>query len=86
MRELGGMRRAVDDAVRTRLRKTDERGLAKRFIEHWNVEELTSRKNAGDIPVILDQLELPFPPQAGKKVAGQKDPLHVLLATNMIWV
>lgn len=86
MRELGGMRRAVDDAVRTRLRKTDERGLAKRFIEHWNVEELTSRKNAGDIPLILDQLELPFPAQAGQKAAGPKDPLHVLLATNMISV
>ncbi|MCB0198031.1 MAG: helicase, partial [Anaerolineae bacterium] len=64
IRELGGMRRAVDDAVRTRLRKADERGLAKRFIEHYNVEELTSRKGASDIPLILDQLEIPFPPQA----------------------
>ncbi len=36
--------------------------------------------------MILDKLELPFPPQAGQKAAGQKDPLHVLLATNMISV
>lgn len=86
VRELGGMRRAVDDAVRTRLRKADERGLAKRFIEHWHVEELTSRKGAGDIPLILDQLELPFPAPGAAKPEGQKDPLHVLLATNMISV
>jgi hypothetical protein len=86
MRELGGMRRAVDDAIRTRLRKTDERGLARRFIEHFTVEELTSRKGAGDIPAILDQLENPFPAQAGQKPPGDKRPLDVLLATNMISV
>ena len=33
MRELGGMRRVTDDAVRTRLRQMDARGLVKRFIE-----------------------------------------------------
>ena len=33
MRELGGMRRVTDDAVRTRLRTMDERGLVKRFID-----------------------------------------------------
>jgi hypothetical protein len=88
VRELGGMRRAVDDAVRTRLRKADERGLSKRFIEHWGVEELTSRKGAGDIPHILDRLETPFPAQARgkKKQSGQAYPLDVLLATNMISV
>ena len=32
MRELGGMRRLVDDDVRTRLRKMDQRGLARRFL------------------------------------------------------
>ena len=88
VRELGGMRRAVDDAVRTRLRKADERGLSKRFIEHYGVEELTSRKGASDIPLILDRLETSFPAQAGgkRKQAGQEYPLDVLLATNMISV
>ena len=81
MRELGGMRRAVDDTVRTRLRKADERGLAKRFIELWSVEELTSRKGAGDIPKTLDQLERQFDPNI-----QQNYPLDVLLATNMISV
>lgn len=81
VRELGGMRRAVDDAVRTRLRAADERGLARRYIEHWGVEELTSRKSAADIPRILEQLEQPFDPNAKKRTA-----LDVLLATNMISV
>ena len=31
MRELGGMRRLVDDDVDTRLRKMDQRGLARRL-------------------------------------------------------
>ena len=43
MRELGGMRRVVDDAVRTRLFRMDERGLAHRSVYPENVEELTSR-------------------------------------------
>lgn len=83
MRELGGMRRVVDDAVRTRLQKADLRGLAKRFIEHFTVEELTSRKGPVDIPQILTRLETPF-------LSGEKKqkpyPLDVLLATNMISV
>lgn len=81
VRELGGMRRAVDDAVSTRLRRANERGLARRYIEHRSVEELTSRKSAADIPAILDRLEMPFDP-ANKK----ERPLDVLLATNMISV
>lgn len=61
MRELGGMRRVSEDAVRTRLQKMDKRGLAKRYINHFDIEELTSRKSAGDIPKILDRLETRFP-------------------------
>jgi hypothetical protein len=93
MRELGGMRRLVDDDIRIRLAKMDSRGLAKRL--GINVEELTSRKNSTDIPVVLDRLETSFDPareaqikanrKAGKKV-DQLEPLHVLLATNMISV
>jgi hypothetical protein len=81
MRELGGMRRVTDDAVRTRLRQMDERGMAKRFIEPTETEELTSRKSAGDIPHILDRLEVPFP---AKK--SEEKPYDVVLATNMISV
>ncbi len=83
MRELGGMRRVVDDAVRTRLYRMDKRGLAKRAI--WGVEELTSRKSAADIPQILDRLEAPFAPNKEQKKKGKR-PLDVVLATNMISV
>ncbi|RME52230.1 MAG: helicase, partial [Caldilineae bacterium] len=83
MRELGGMRRVVDDAVRTRLLRMDRRGLAKRSA--WGVEELTSRKGAADIPLILDRLEVTFDPNR-KKGKGEKRPLDVVLATNMISV
>jgi hypothetical protein len=79
-RELGGMRRAVDDAVAMRLRRAAARGLANRTIEMSGVEELTSRKSAADIPDVLDRLELRF---GG---GGKRRPLDVLLATNMISV
>lgn len=81
MRELGGMRRVTDDAIRTRLQKMDERGLVKRFIDPDTTEELTSRKSAADIPRILDRLEKSFP---HKK--GESRPYDVVLATNMISV
>jgi len=81
MRELGSMRRAVDDAVNTRLRAADRRGLARRFLSPEGVEELTSRKNAADIPKTLDRLELSF--GSDRKVGR---PIDVLLATNMISV
>jgi hypothetical protein len=94
MRELGGMRRVVDDAVRTRLRRMSQRGLADRTLH--SVEELTSRKSSTEIPHILDRLEAPFDPQAeklraakkkaGEKVDYAKSPLDVVLATNMISV
>jgi hypothetical protein len=81
MRELGGMRRVTDDAVRTRLRQMDARGLVKRFIEPDSTEELTSRKSAVDIPRILDRLEKTFP-----RKKGEPRPYDVVLATNMISV
>lgn len=87
MRELGGMRRVVDDSVRTRLMRMDQRGFAKRYID-FGVEELTSRKGAADIPTILDQLETPFEldTSTGKRRRSGKRPLDVVLATNMISV
>jgi hypothetical protein len=97
MRELGGLRRVVEDAIRTRLEHMDQRGLARRYIHPFSVEELTSRKDATDIPAILDRLELVFDPQVtaerkrkreteAPKRGAEKWPLDVVLATNMISV
>jgi hypothetical protein len=92
MNELGGMRRLVDDDISTRLKKIDRRGLTQR--RHLRVEELTSRKSARDIPWVLSLLETPFDPakaptgqpkKAAVKADG-KNPIDVLLATNMISV
>ncbi len=89
MRELGGMRRLVDDDVRLRLQSTEDRGLANRKTP--SVEELTSRRSSADIPFILNRLETVFDPAQEKlrKAGKAKDkaaPLDVLLATNMISV
>ena len=54
LRELGGAKRLVDDDVKARLRKTDQRGLARRSLRV--VQELTSRISSTDIPDVLDQL------------------------------
>ncbi|OKH33164.1 helicase [[Phormidium ambiguum] IAM M-71] len=83
MRELGGTRRLVDDDIQSRLGKTDRRGLAKRL--RIEVEELTSRKNSTDIPIVLDWLETPFSSDKSQK-NNRRKPLDVLLATNMISV
>ena len=70
----------------------DKRGLCKRYLDTWAIEELTSRKSATDIPKILDQLERPFAEKPGKDGNGKgerrggKRPYDVLLATNMISV
>ena len=97
IRELGGMRRLVDDDVASRAKKMDARGLAKRFITpNRDVEELTSRIRSEDIPFILDRLEAVFDPATEWKPGKSKDKaetvaksqrrLDVLLATNMISV
>lgn len=93
IRELGGMRRLVDDDVRQRLRRIEIRGLANR--QPPVVEELTSRKTSTDIPKILDRLEVGFDPEDEAKrreLRRQGRPAHkavpydVLLATNMLSV
>lgn len=96
MRELGGMRRLVDDDVFTRCKKMDRRGLAKRFFGTDYLAELTSRMRSDDIPQTLDRLEAVFDPaleeqrrEAYKQKqfkTAPKRPLDVLLATNMISV
>src|SRR5881397_973797 len=96
MRELGGMRRLVDDDVFSRCRKQDRRGLAKRFFSGDYLAELTSRMRSEEIPQILDRLESGFDPELEEKRREAfktkdyknipKKPLDVLLATNMISV
>lgn len=93
IRELGGMRRLVEDDVKTRLGNLNSPNRKRR--QRLNLEELTSRKDSTDIPIILDRLEKSFNPQKeaqikAKKKAKEKiselEPLDVLLATNMISV
>jgi len=84
LRELGSMRRAVEDSVTTRLRMMDRHGLGRRSVTVWGVQELTSRLSATDIPDILSKLETPFP--ADGKPKGKQRPIDILLATNMISV
>ena len=81
MNELGGMRRFVEDDVRSRLIRMEQRGLARRNAPL--LEELTSRKSSTDIPDVLDKLERMFDPA---RETGSPRPLDVLLATNMISV
>lgn len=81
LRELGGTRRLVDDDITTRLGKMDKRGLKKRSLHYNSVDELTSRKDSTDIPILLDKLEIPFDPNNSRQ-----KPLDIILATNMISV
>jgi hypothetical protein len=84
LRELGGMRRLVDDDVRSRLTQVDSRGLKRRTLRlPQAVEELTSRKSATEIPEVLERMKCKFPP-FGQRPA--KPPIDVLLATNMLSV
>ena len=79
LRDLGGMRRLVEDDVSARLTRAEDRGLARRYDPL--LKELTSRLSSTDIPNILDQLSVPFP-----RVRDATPPIDVLLATNMIAV
>ncbi|HUC01021.1 MAG TPA: DISARM system helicase DrmA [Solirubrobacterales bacterium] len=85
LRELGGMRRLVEDDVQSRLFRAagDNRG---RLI----IEELTSRKSAADIPETLDQLGVQRlskePRKAPPTGVFEAPSIDVLLATNMISV
>lgn len=85
LRELGSMRRLVEDDVSTRtfritLSDLERPGLAQRKI--GKPEELTSRASSSDIPRILDQLEERFTTVVG----GSSRPIDVVLATNMVSV
>ncbi|MBL0266367.1 MAG: hypothetical protein IPQ05_21510 [Leptospiraceae bacterium] len=81
IRELGGMRRLIEDDVSSRLYRMDNRGLSQR--KRPRIEELTSRKSALEIPKILEILESPHPLN---DTEANKRYIDVLLATNMISV
>jgi hypothetical protein len=85
LRELGGMRRLVEDDVQSRLFRAEGNDRGRLIIE-----ELTSRKSAADIPVTLDQLGIRRPLQEKRKQRREgvyeAPSIDVLLATNMISV
>ncbi len=81
LRDLGGMRRLVEDDVSARLTRADERGLARRYDPL--LQELTSRLSSTDIPDVLAHLAVPFSRERAK---GERRPIDVLLATSMIAV
>lgn len=84
LRELGGMRRLLEDSVKARCKKMDSRGLENRT--RIAIEEMTSRRRASDIPVILSRLESPVPKEASERDAMKYKPIDALIATNMISV
>lgn len=86
LRELGGMRRLVEDDVKTRafriaLSDLERPGLAQRDVRQ--VQELTSRAASTEIPKILDWLEVKF---GNLDQESKISPLDVVLATNMVSV
>lgn len=91
IRELAGMRRLVEENVRTALEHGEDHGFARRHTPL--LEELTSRRGSADIPVLLDRMEIAFEPLPPGETRGKRrrpadrpPPLDVLLATNMISV
>ncbi|MFE9918532.1 DISARM system helicase DrmA [Micromonospora sp. NPDC005553] len=81
LRDLGGMRRLVEDDVSSRLIRADERGLARRYDPY--LAELTSRMPSDEIRPLLDRLAVRFDSARAK---GAPRPIDVLLATSMIAV
>lgn len=85
LRELGAMRRVVEDEVPQRTANIDRRGplgqrehpfLARRRVEH--IVELTSRESTAKIKEAKDRLDKPF--------TDDKQRVDVVLASNMISV
>jgi hypothetical protein len=84
LRELGGMRRLVEDDVQARMfGRAGRQGRGR-----LDLEELTSRKSASDIPATLDRLGVRRESQETRTQRKDGDPysIDVLLATNMISV
>ena len=83
LRELGGMRRLVEDDIQSRMFGRGGEGRGR-----LSLEELTSRKSAADIPRTLDALATRRESQDARRQARDGEPwsIDVLLATNMISV
>lgn len=86
LKELGGMRRLVEDDVGTRTFRIERTelprpGLANRTLRI--TEELTSRKRSDEISDILDWMEIPYVAQPEE---GERRAIDVVLATNMFSV
>ena len=85
LRELGGMRRLVEDEVRSLLRQRGQRRPVAIDADPWGGRrndlgepvELTSRVSTGDIALTRGRLGAPY---------SDKEPIDVLLASNMISV
>lgn len=101
LRELGGMRRLVDDEVQTRVRRLHERApfdartqRSQRWLKRREIGEpieLTSRISTTDLVRDKARLETKFSDFDRKKSAGELDaqsprPVDVALASNMISV
>ena len=93
IRDLGGMRRALEDSAVSRLGRMSERGLANRRMTINDIRELTSRMSAAEIPAVLDRLSVPYAPYVNKKRSSKdseeeflKKHIDTVLCTNMISV
>lgn len=76
IRELGKCSTFVEDDIKDQVRRIAVRRRAP-FRMFYEAEELTSRKTAGEIPSILERLQIPHP---------EKGNIPILLASNMISV
>lgn len=72
MRELAGMRRLVDENVRTAMWNGRDHGFARRGPP--NIDEMTSRKGSGDIPAVLEHMELRFETLPPGQTARKREP------------
>lgn len=81
LRELGGMRRLLEDDISSRIANGNFRKLANRYIKN-SIEELTSRISQSKVRNLLTKLEEGLVDSDSKT----KNPISVLLATNMISV
>jgi hypothetical protein len=92
LRDLGGMRRVVEDDVRQRIERGDQLGFRRRL--RPEVAELTSRMPSARIPRVLEQLELRFSRAGAEERRARRErnelagppPIDVLLATSMVSV
>jgi len=76
LRELGKAATMANDDIKDQMRRIAMRRRTE-IRSYYEPEELTSRKQAGEIPEILEKLHCQYP---------DRDAIDILLATNMISV